>query len=261
MSSLLKNYWKLMRNLLVTSPKCYPKLLPLTRMNTTETEKTETRPTIRKIQTDLETIKDLGLYIAACLPKYVQKTQIAAGDELEILVCPEGIIPTLKFLKLHQNTQYTSLSDMTAMDVPSRQYRFEIIYNLLSLTFNKRIRVKTYTDELTPMPSAEPIFDAANWYEREIWDMFGILFMGHTDLRRILTDYGFEGHPLRKDFPLSGFVEVRYDDELKRVVCEPLELAQEFRKFELSAPWEQFPNFRSIPPSDENKEDSSKDKN
>lgn len=188
--------------------------------------------TIRKIQTDLETVKDLGLYIAGCLPKYVQKTQIVAGDELEILVCPEGIIPTLKFLKLHQNTQYTSLSDITAMDVPSRQYRFEvnyylknfnvlkilynkycsidfqIIYNLLSLTFNKRIRVKTYTDELTPVPSAEPIFDAANWYEREIWDMFGILFMGHTDLRRILTDYGFEGHPLRKDFPLSGFVEV-----------------------------------------------------
>ena len=118
---------------------------------------------------------------------------------------------------------------------------------ILSLRFNTRIKVKSYTDELTPVPSAEHVFDAANWYEREIWDMFGIFFLNHSDLRRILTDYGFEGHPLRKDFPLSGYVEVRYDDEKKRVVCEPLELAQEFRKFDLSAPWEQFPNFRDTP--------------
>ncbi|XP_003394466.2 NADH dehydrogenase [ubiquinone] iron-sulfur protein 3, mitochondrial [Bombus terrestris] len=260
MSSLLKNCWRLSQNLSVTTPKCYPKFLPFTRTNTTETEKTELQPTLRKIRTDVEAIKDMGLYISACLPKYVQKVQINAGDELEILICPEGIIPTLKFLKCHHNTQFTSLSDLTAMDVPSRKYRFEVIYNLLSLTFNSRIRVKTYTDELTPIKSVESVYDAANWYEREVWDMYGILFLGNSDLRRILTDYGFEGHPLRKDFPLSGFVEVRYDDEYKRVVCEPLELTQEFRKFELSTPWEQFPNFRLAEPEKSKEEESSKDK-
>ncbi|KAK1133932.1 NADH dehydrogenase [ubiquinone] iron-sulfur protein 3, mitochondrial [Melipona bicolor] len=260
MSSLLKNCWKLSRNLPVTTLKCYPKFLPSIRTNTTETEKPETRPTIRRITTDIQTVKDLGLYISGCLPKYVQKVQINAGDELEILICPDGVVPTINFLKYHQNTQYISLSDLTAVDVPSRKYRFEVVYNLLSFVFNSRIRVKTYTDELTPLQSIESIHDAANWYEREIWDMFGILFRGNSDLRRILTDYGFEGHPLRKDFPLSGFVEVRYDDEYKRVVCEPLELTQEFRKFELSAPWEQFPNFRLAAPEESKEKDSSKEK-
>ncbi|CAL7947548.1 unnamed protein product [Xylocopa violacea] len=261
MTSLLKNCWKLSRSFPIATPKCYPKLFPSTRMNTTEAEKTELRPTIRKIEANIAEIKNQGLYITGCLPKYVQKVQISAGNELEILICPDGIIPTLTFLRSHYSTQYNSLSDITAVDVPSRAYRFEIVYNLLSLPFNSRIRVKTYTDELTPVQSAEEVYDAANWYEREIWDMFGIVFLGHSDLRRILTDYGFEGHPLRKDFPLSGFVEVRYDDELQRVVCEPLELTQEFRKFELSAPWEQFPNFRDAPPSVESaKPDPSKDK-
>ncbi|CAK9823278.1 NADH dehydrogenase [ubiquinone] iron-sulfur protein 3, mitochondrial [Anthophora retusa] len=227
MSSLLKNCWRLSRNFPITTQKCYPKLLPSMRMNSTETENIETRPTIRK-PSDITAIKDLGAYITACLPKYVQKTQI--------------------------------VTDMTALDVPSRLHRFELVYNLLSFHYNTRIRVKTYTDELTPVQSIEPIYIAANWYEREVWDMFGILFQGNSDLRRILTDYGFEGHPLRKDFPLSGFVEVRYDNELQRVVCEPVELTQEFRKFELSAPWEQFPNFREIPPPDSDKTDSSKDK-
>ncbi|XP_076755228.1 NADH:ubiquinone oxidoreductase core subunit S3 [Xylocopa sonorina] len=261
MTSLLKNCWKLSRSLPIATPKCYPKLFPSMRTSTTEVEKTEMRPTIRKIETDLEELKNKASYISACLPKYVQKIQINAGDELEILICPEGIIGTLEFLRSHHCTQYNSLSDITAVDVPSRPYRFEVVYNLLSLPFNSRIRVKTYTDELTPIASAEEIYGAANWYEREIWDMFGILFEGHSDLRRILTDYGFEGHPLRKDFPLSGYVEVRYDDELQRVVCEPLELTQEFRKFELSAPWEQFPNFRDSPASAESeKPDPSKDK-
>ncbi|CAK9812365.1 NADH dehydrogenase [ubiquinone] iron-sulfur protein 3, mitochondrial [Anthophora quadrimaculata] len=259
MSSLLKNCWRFSRNFPITTQKCYPKLFPSMRMNSTETENIETRPTIRKPK-DITPIKDLGAYITACLPKYVQKTQIVTGDELEIMICPEGLIPTMKFLRNHHNTQFTSLSDMTAVDVPSRLYRFELVYNLLSFNFNTRIRVKTYTDELTPVDSIETVYDAANWYEREVWDMFGILFQGNSDLRRILTDYGFEGHPLRKDFPLSGFVEVRYDNELERVVCEPLELTQEFRKFELSAPWEQFPNFREIPPPDNDKPDSSKDK-
>lgn len=115
---------------------------------------------------------------------------------------------------------------------------------LLSVRFNNRVIVKTYTDELTPIDSATPIFQGANWYEREVWDMYGVFFSNHPDLRRILTDYGFAGHPFRKDFPLTGFVEVRYDDEVKRVVCEPIELAQEFRKFDLGSPWEVFPNFR-----------------
>lgn len=208
--------------------------------------KVETRPTVRKPESHVSRsmLSNFGSYVAECLPKYVQKVQITSYDELEVLIHPDGVLPVLQFLKDHHNAQFVSLVDVTAVDVPSRKYRFEIVYNLLSLRFNSRIRVKTYTDELTPINSVCDIFKAANWYEREIWDMFGVFFANHPDLRRILTDYGFEGHPFRKDFPLSGYVEVRYDDEKKRVVCEPLELAQEFRKFELSSPWEQFPNFR-----------------
>ncbi|NP_001165786.1 NADH dehydrogenase [ubiquinone] iron-sulfur protein 3, mitochondrial [Nasonia vitripennis] len=206
----------------------------------------DTRPTVRKIdQEKVAQLKDFGQYVAECLPKYVQKVQIEAGDELEICIAPEGIIPTVSFLKDHHNCQFTNLSDITAVDIPSRPYRFELVYNILSIRYNTRIRVKTYTDELTPVDSIYDVHKAADWYEREVWDMFGIYFAGHPDLRRILTDYGFEGHPMRKDFPLTGYIEVRYDDEKKRVVAEPLELAQEYRKFELSAPWEQFPNFRN----------------
>ncbi|KAH8307097.1 hypothetical protein KR044_004957 [Drosophila immigrans] len=193
-------------------------------------------------------LTDFGRYVAECLPKYVQKVQLTAGDELEVLIAPEGIVPVLQFLKDHHQAQFTNLIDIAGMDVPCRKYRFEVIYNLLSLRYNSRIRVKTYTDELTPLDSACEVHKAANWYEREIWDMYGVFFANHPDLRRILTDYGFEGHPQRRDFPLSGYVELRYDDEKKRVVCEPLELAQEFRKFDLSAPWEQFPNFRNANP-------------
>ncbi|KAF5303991.1 hypothetical protein FQA39_LY01776 [Lamprigera yunnana] len=208
-------------------------------------DKPETRPTVRKINpVQKAQLSEFGQYVAECLPKYIQKIQLAAGDELELLIAPDGVVPVLQFLKDHHNAQFACLSDLTALDVPSRQYRFEVVYNLLSLRYKSRIRVKTYTDELTPIESVNDIYKAANWYEREVWDMFGVFFANHPDLRRILTDYGFQGHPLRKDFPLSGYVEVRYDDELKRVVVEPLELTQEFRKFDLSAPWEQFPNFR-----------------
>ncbi|KAG6464078.1 NADH dehydrogenase [ubiquinone] iron-sulfur protein 3, mitochondrial-like [Manduca sexta] len=212
----------------------------------------ETRPTVAKLDPlQKSQLIDFGKYVAECLPKYVQKVQITAGNELEVLIPSEAVIPVLQFLKDHHNAQFANLVDIAGMDVPSRPNRFEIIYNLLSLRYNARIRVKTYTDELTPVDSACEVFKAANWYEREIWDMFGVFFANHPDLRRILTDYGFEGHPFRKDFPLSGYVEVRYDDEQKRVVVEPLELAQEFRRFELSAPWEQFPNFRSNPAAEE----------
>uniref|UniRef100_R4WDJ1 NADH dehydrogenase [ubiquinone] iron-sulfur protein 3, mitochondrial n=1 Tax=Riptortus pedestris TaxID=329032 RepID=R4WDJ1_RIPPE len=216
--------------------------------------KQETRPTIRKTPSyiDRSKLTDFGSYVAECLPRFVQRVQLTSADELEILIAPEGVLPVLQFLKDHHNAQFSVLTDIAGVDVPSRKYRFEIVYNLLSLRFNSRIRVKTYTDELTPIDSANEIYKAANWYEREIWDMFGVFFANHPDLRRILTDYGFEGHPFRKDFPLSGYVEVRYDDEKKRVVVEPLELAQEFRKFELSSPWEQFPNFRNTEPEEVN---------
>ncbi|XP_043938674.1 NADH dehydrogenase [ubiquinone] iron-sulfur protein 3, mitochondrial [Protopterus annectens] len=210
-----------------------------------ESSSTETRPTVRpKDEVTQNRLAKFGEYVAEILPKYVQQVQVTCFNELEIMIHPDGVIPVLTFLRDHTNAQFKSLIDQTVVDVPTRQNRFEIVYNLLSLAYNSRIRVKTYTDELTPVDSAVPVFQAANWYEREIWDMFGVFFANHPDLRRILTDYGFEGHPFRKDFPLSGYVEVRYDDEVKRVVAEPVELAQEFRKFDLSSPWEVFPAYR-----------------
>lgn len=212
----------------------------------------DSTPTVRKIDPiQKNQLTDFGKYVADCLPKYVQKVQLTAGNELEVLIASEGVVPVLQFLKDHHNAQFTNLIDICALDVPCRPYRFELVYNLLSLRYNARIRVKTYTDELTPIDSVNDVHKAANWYEREVWDMYGVFFANHPDLRRILTDYGFEGHPQRRDFPLSGYVEVRYDDEKKRVVVEPLELAQEFRKFDLSAPWEQFPNFRNANPATE----------
>uniref|UniRef100_A0A1W7RBZ1 NADH dehydrogenase [ubiquinone] iron-sulfur protein 3, mitochondrial n=1 Tax=Agkistrodon contortrix contortrix TaxID=8713 RepID=A0A1W7RBZ1_AGKCO len=208
----------------------------------------ETKPTIRpKDEIAQKKLSAFGEYVAEILPKYVQQVQITCFNELEILIHPDGILPVIAFLKDHTNAQFRNIVDLTAVDIPSRQYRFEIVYNFLSLHYNSRIRVKTYTDELTPIESLVPLFEGANWYEREVWDMFGVFFANHPDLRRLLTDYGFEGHPFRKDFPLSGYVEVRYDDEVKRVVAEPLELAQEFRKFDLNSPWEAFPAYRQAP--------------
>ncbi|XP_041052728.1 NADH dehydrogenase [ubiquinone] iron-sulfur protein 3, mitochondrial isoform X1 [Carcharodon carcharias] len=152
--------------------------------------------------------------------------------------------PTVRPRNELQHNQLSAFGEYVAEILPKYIQQVQIVYNLLSLQFNSRIRVKTYTDELTPLDSLVSVFQAANWYEREIWDMFGVFFADHPDLRRILTDYGFEGHPFRKDFPLSGYVEVRYDDEVKRVVAEPVELAQEFRKFDLNSPWEAFPAHR-----------------
>lgn len=216
------------------------------------TESPETRPTVRKFDpVQRQNLTDFGQYVAECLPKFVQKVQLTAGDELEILIDPSGVIPVVSFLKNHHNAQFASLIDMAGVDMPTRKNRFEIVYIMLSLRYNSRIRIKTYTDELTPLDSITPIFAAANWYEREIWDMYGVFFTNHPDLRRILTDYGFQGHPLRKDFPLTGYYEVRYDDELQRIVQEPVELAQEYRKFDLAAPWEQFPAFRDTNPAQE----------
>ncbi|XP_045492161.1 NADH dehydrogenase [ubiquinone] iron-sulfur protein 3, mitochondrial-like [Colias croceus] len=186
---------------------------------------------------------EFGLYVAACMPKFVQKIQMQHTDELEILCAPEGFHPVLSFLRLHQHACFGTCSAATAMDVPSREFRFEVIYCILSLRFGERVRVKSYTDELTPVESAYDLWHGVNWFEREIYDMFGIIFRNHPDLRRILTDYGFQGHPLRKDFPLTGYIEVRYDDELKKLVYEPVEFAQEMRSYELESPWNYMKNF------------------
>ncbi|XP_041975403.1 NADH dehydrogenase [ubiquinone] iron-sulfur protein 3, mitochondrial-like [Aricia agestis] len=190
-----------------------------------------------------QSLYNFGLYVASCMPKYVQKIQLQHTDELEILIAPEGLYPVLSFMAHHQNSCFNQCSEATAIDVPKRAYRFEVVYNLLSLRYGERARVKTYTDELTPLHSSYSLWKCCNWYEREIYDMFGIVFTNHPDLRRILTDYGFKGHPLRKDFPLVGYTEVRYDDELKKIVYEPVEYAQEVRLFNLESPWNYMKNF------------------
>jgi len=175
--------------------------------------------------------------ILLSVPKWIQRARLQK-NELILFIAPNCLLPFFRFLRDHTNTQYKMLVDVTAVDYPSRSERFEVVYNLLSIQYNSRIRIKTCVDELTPLNSLVPLFQSAGWFEREVWDMFGIFFSNHPDLRRILTDYGFEGYPLRKDFPLTGYIEVRYDDTEKRVVAEPLELAQDFRFFEFSSPWE-----------------------
>lgn len=173
-----------------------------------------------------------------CLPKFIQQFSVLK-DELTLYIAPSAIVPVLTFLRDHSKCQFKSLMDISGADYPEREKRFEVVYHLLSYQFAGRIRVKTYAGEADGVPSTTEIFSGANWYEREAWDLYGILFVNHPDLRRILTDYGFEGHPLRKDFPLTGYSEVRYDEERKRVVYEPLQLTQAFRNFEALSPWEQ----------------------
>ena len=171
------------------------------------------------------------------VPKWIQR-YIKKKNEVILYIFPEYLLPFFEYLRDHTTTQYKVLIDITAVDFPSRKDRFEVVYNLLSIHYNARLRIKTCVDEMTPVASLVPLYNAASWWERETWDMFGIFFSNHPDLRRILTDYGFEGHPLRKDFPLSGYVEVRYDDSEKRVVTEALELPQDFRYFDFTSPWE-----------------------
>jgi NADH-quinone oxidoreductase subunit C len=149
-----------------------------------------------------------------------------------------AIVKVMSFLRDESQCQFKMLVDVCGVDYPERPERFEIVYNLLSLKHNQRIRVKVTTDEDTPVPSVTSVFSTAGWFEREAWDLYGIFFSDHPDLRRILTDYGFQGHPMRKDFPLTGYVEVRYDEEQKRVVYEPVKLVQEFRRFDFESPWE-----------------------
>ncbi len=161
-----------------------------------------------------------------------------AYDELTITVAPGSIVRVLTYLRDEPSLLFKELVDLCGVDYPERERRFEVVYHLLSLHHNQRIRVKVETDEATPVPSVVPVFPTANWFEREAWDMYGILFSDHPDLRRLLTDYGFEGHPLRKDFPMTGYVEVRYDEERKQVVYEPVKLMQDFRVFDFLSPWE-----------------------
>ena len=184
-----------------------------------------------------EALRELGDHIAAGLGEAVIGVEIA-HDELAIWIERDAVIKVMTFLRDDQNCQFKQLIDVTAVDFPEREARFEVVYNLLSLRHNQRIRVKLATDENTPVESVTPVFSAANWFEREAWDMYGVFFAEHPDLRRLLTDYGFEGHPLRKDFPLTGYVEVRYDNEQKRVVYEPVSLVQDFRSFDFESPWE-----------------------
>ena len=184
-----------------------------------------------------EALNDLSAYLAEKLGAKVEAAVVAHG-ELTITVPGGDIADVLNFLKRDSQCQFVSIIDICGADYPSRLRRFDVVYHLLSPRQNQRIRVKVQTDEDTPVPSATQVYPGADWFEREAYDLYGILFTGHPDLRRILTDYGFEGHPLRKDFPLTGFVEVRYDDEAKRVVYEKVELKQEFRNFDFLSPWE-----------------------
>ena len=184
-----------------------------------------------------EALNTLGETIVAALPGSVTGHAVAFG-ELTISAQAADIVKIVTFLRDDPRCQFWSFIDVTAVDWPAREQRFDVVYHLLSPKQNTRIRIKAMTDEVTPVPSIFSVFPGADWFEREAWDLYGVMFTGHPDMRRLLTDYGFEGHPLRKDFPLTGFVEVRYDDQEKRVVYEPVRLNQEFRKFDFLSPWE-----------------------
>jgi NADH-quinone oxidoreductase subunit C len=195
-------------------------------------------------------LEDLGNHIAQHLENEVNAVSVAHG-ELTIEARADQIEKVLTFLRDDHECMFKQLIDVCGVDYPERAKRFDVVYHLLSLQLNQRIRVKVHTDEDTPVPTAVPVFAAAGWFEREAWDMYGIFFAGHPDLRRMLTDYGFQGHPLRKDFPLTGFVECRYSEDEKRVVYEPVKLTQEFRNFDFMSPWE---SAKYVLPGDEKAE-------
>lgn len=184
-----------------------------------------------------EALKDLADYIEENLEGHFIESHFAQ-DELVIKVKRESIDRVLDFLRDDKECHFELLIDICGVDYPDRAERFEIVYNLLSVRNNQRVRIKVDASEETLVPSAVGVYKSAGWFEREVWDMYGVLFSGNPDLRRILTDYGFEGHPQRKDFPLTGYVELRYDEELKRVVYEPVKLQQDFRRFDFLSPWE-----------------------
>jgi NADH-quinone oxidoreductase subunit C len=184
-----------------------------------------------------EALHAIGTRVAAQLGPAVLGSAVTLG-ELSIGADAARIVDVLTFLRDDPECRFVCFIDITAVDFPERGKRFEVVYHLLSPYKNTRVRVRVATDEATPVPSAVSVFPASDWFEREVYDLYGIVFSGHPDLRRILTDYGFQGHPLRKDFPTTGYVEVRYDDEQKRVVYEPVKLVQEFRQFDYLSPWE-----------------------
>jgi NADH-quinone oxidoreductase subunit C len=192
-------------------------------------------------------LRDLGEYVQAALHEAVQSVDLDR-DELTVVVRGDSLPRVMRFLRDDVNCQFKQLMDVCGVDFPGRAERFDVVYNLLSLTHNRRIRIKVRTDERTPVPTVTGVFNSAGWWERETWDLFGIPFRDHPDMRRILTDYGFEGHPLRKDFPLTGYVEVRWDDEQKRIVYEPVKLTQDFRNFDFLSPWE---GMQAMLPGDE----------
>jgi NADH-quinone oxidoreductase subunit C len=194
-----------------------------------------------------ETLSHTGEMVAAAIPDAVVDNGVRNGQAI-VTVKREAIVPVLTKLRDDPELHFEVLIDIAGADYPDRPERFEVVYQLLSLKHNKRVRVKVSTDEATPVPSVTGVYSSAGWYEREAWDLFGVFFADHPDLRRILTDYGFEGHPLRKDFPLTGYVEVRYDEEQRRVVYEPVKLKQEFRSFDFLSPWE---GMNTILPGDE----------
>ena len=195
---------------------------------------------------------DLGDYVSSAMPVAGTRCRIV-NDELVIEVPAASIIEVLGLLRDDASCLFKVLVDLCGVDYPEREHRFEVVYNLLSVHHNQRARVKLSADETTQVPSVTGLYAAAGWYEREAWDLYGIFFAGNPDLRRLLTDYGFEGHPLRKDFPLTGFVELRYDEEQKRVVYEPVQLTQDFRSFDFMSPWE---GAQYILPGDEKADDA-----
>ena len=182
-------------------------------------------------------LKQTGEAIAAALPGAVLDVSTAFG-ELSLTLAPDRLIETVRYLRDDPSSLFVCFIDLTAVDYPTRVPRFDVVTHLLSPKHNRRIRIKVEVDEDQPVESLTSLYPAANWFEREAYDLFGIIFSGHPDLRRILTDYGFSGHPLRKDFPMTGYLEVRYNDEQKRVVYEPVHLSQAFRTFDFLSPWE-----------------------
>ncbi|GLQ09508.1 NADH-quinone oxidoreductase subunit C [Devosia yakushimensis] len=186
---------------------------------------------------EVDPLTALGEYIAGALGSAVLANEIAYG-ELTLTIERDAIVAVATFLRDDAKCRFISFTDVTAVDYPERDERFDVVYHFMSPHLNQRIRVKLTTDDVEPVPSITGVFRGADWFERETYDLYGVLFSGHNDLRRILTDYGFDGHPLRKDFPVTGFVQVKYDEERKRVVYEPVKLMQEFRTFDYLSPWE-----------------------
>lgn len=192
-------------------------------------------------------LHNLGEHVAANASRLITKWHVAHG-ELMLGTTRESLLALAQFLRDDDTCQFKQCVDVTAVDTPSNPERFEIVYNFLSHALNQRIRIKLFTDEMTPVPSLCRLYPSVGWFEREVWDMYGVFFSDHPDLRRILTDYGFDGHPQRKDFPLTGYVELRYDEAQKRVVYEPVKLTQAYRSFDFLSPWE---GDRSLLPGDE----------